>query len=132
MTMKFTTAVAAAALLGAAIAAPAYSATSTPNTSLVEIKDNDVVVTSLAMKVGDLVGKDVYGADGKKVGDIGSVLADAQHNAQAVTVDVGGFLGVGTKNVVVPISKLKPGPEKGTLATAMTKAEIENLSEWKM
>ena len=133
MSMKRTTTLTAALFVGALSISPAYAAgdTTTPTKSLVEISNNDVVVSSLGMKVGDLTGKNIYGADGKKIGDIDTVLADSQQKAQAVTVDVGGFLGVGTKNVVMPLENLKPGPEKDTLSTAMTKAQIEQLAEWK-
>ena len=133
MTMKRTTALTAALFAGALMTAPVYAAShaAQPSTSLVEISNSDVMVSSLGMKVSDLAGKDIYGADGKKIGDISTVLADSAQNAQAVTVDVGGFLGVGTKNVVMPIEKLKPGPKEGTFSTAMTKAQIEKLAEWK-
>jgi sporulation protein YlmC with PRC-barrel domain len=132
MSTKRTAVLAAAFLAGALATAPAYAASGAATTkSLVEISNSDVVVSSLGMKVGDLTGKDIIGADGKKIGDVATVLADTSQNAQAVTVDVGGFLGVGSKNVVVPLKNLKPGPDKDTLSTAMTKAEIEKLSEWK-
>jgi sporulation protein YlmC with PRC-barrel domain len=133
MSMKRTTTLTAALFVGALAIAPAYAAgdATMPTKSLVEIDNNDVVVSSMGMKVGDLEGKNVYGADGKKVGDIATVLADAQQKAQAVTIDVGGFLGVGTKNVVMPLESLKPGPKKDTLSTSLTKAQIEQLAEWK-
>ena len=133
MLMKRTTTLAAALFVGALATAPAYAAgtSAMPAKSLIEIDNDDVVVSSMGMKVGDLEGKNVYGADGKKVGDIATVLADAQQKAQAVTIDVGGFLGVGTKNVVMPLESLKPGPEKDTLSTSLTKAQIEALAEWK-
>ncbi len=133
MSMKRTTAFTAALFVGALAMSPAYAASTAamPAKALVEISNDDVVVSSLGMKVGDLTGKDIYGADGKKVGDVATVLADASQNAQAVTVDVGGFLGVGSKNVVMPLESLKPGPKEDTLSTSMTKAQIEQLAEWK-
>ena len=130
MKMKRTSILTAALFAGSMIAVPAYAASPTmPTKPLVEISNDDVLVTSLGMKVEELVGMDIYGADGEKIGDIASVLSDAAHNAQAVTVDVGGFLGVGSKKVVIPIERLKTGPKDGTLGTAMTKDEIEQLSE---
>ena len=126
MSRKHVIALATAVLLAVA-APPAFAAGS----SLVELKDNDSIVAGLNMKVGDLTGMDVYGSDGKEIGDVDTVLADSAGKAQAVTVDVGGFLGVGTREVVLPISKLTKGPEKDRLNTALTKAEIEKLEDWK-
>ena len=51
-----------------------------------------------------LIGIDVYGADNNKIGDINEVLVDRQGNADAVVVGVGGFLGIGEKNVALPFS----------------------------
>ncbi len=130
MAFKTTGFLAAALMAGAMVTTPVLAASSTPAASLVEINNDDVVVSSLGAKVGDLTGMEVYGADGKKIGDIGAVLADSAQKAQAVTIDVGGFLGVGTKNVIVPLERLQAGPKENTLSTAMTKAEIEQLAAW--
>jgi hypothetical protein len=51
-----------------------------------------------------LIGIDVYGADNQKIGDINEVLVDRQGNADAVVVGVGGFLGIGEKNVALPFN----------------------------
>jgi hypothetical protein len=51
-----------------------------------------------------LIGLDVYGADNQKIGDINDVLVDRQGSAQAVVVGVGGFLGIGEKNVALPFN----------------------------
>jgi hypothetical protein len=51
-----------------------------------------------------LIGIDVYGADNNKIGDINEVLVDRQGNADAVVVGVGGFLGIGEKNVALPFN----------------------------
>jgi hypothetical protein len=51
-----------------------------------------------------LIGLDVYGADNNKIGDINEVLVDRQGNADAVVVGVGGFLGIGEKNVALPFN----------------------------
>jgi hypothetical protein len=126
MSRKHVTALATALLLAVA-APPAIAAGS----SFVELKDNDTIVGGLNQKVGDVTGMDIYGADGKKIGDVDNVLGDAAGKAQAVTVDVGGFLGVGTREVVLPLSKLTQGPEKDRLNTGLTKAEIEKLEDWR-
>jgi sporulation protein YlmC with PRC-barrel domain len=117
----------AGALMLAVAAPPVLAAGS----SLVELKDNDTIVGGINAKVGDVTGMDVYGSDGKKIGDVDTILADTSGKAQAVVIDVGGFLGVGTREVVLPLSKLTRGPDDDRLNTALTKTEIEKLEDWK-
>jgi len=51
-----------------------------------------------------LIGINVYGANNERIGDVNEVLVDRQGNADAVVVGVGGFLGIGEKNVALPFN----------------------------
>lgn len=55
-------------------------------------------------KASKFVGIDVYGNEGEKIGDVSEILLDGQGSAKAVVIGVGGFLGIGQKNVAVPWS----------------------------
>ncbi|HEY2733847.1 MAG TPA: PRC-barrel domain-containing protein, partial [Polyangiales bacterium] len=57
-------------------------------------------------RTSKLVGTDVYGSDNSKIGDINDVLIGSGGSVQAVVVGVGGFLGVGEKNVAIPFDAL--------------------------
>jgi len=57
-------------------------------------------------RTSKLVGTDVYGTDNNKIGDISDVLIGSSGGVQAVVVGVGGFLGVGEKNVAIPFDAL--------------------------
>ena len=63
-----------------------------------------------------LIGVDVYGADNKKIGKIDDILMGHDGKAQAVVIGVGGFLGIGKKDVGVPFSAIewKTEPRKVT------------------
>lgn len=87
-------------------------------------------VQHLNMSAKDLSDAEIHGADGKKVGEVNKLLADSSNQVKAVTIDVGGFLGIGGREVAIPIDKLQKGEGK-KLQTSMTKAEIEQLAEWK-
>lgn len=54
-----------------------------------------------------LVGVDVYGADNKKIGTIKDLLMNHDGSVQAVVIGVGGFLGIGAKEVAVPFHSVK-------------------------
>jgi len=63
-----------------------------------------------AWRVSDLQGKAVYGSDGASIGDIKDVLVSQDGSVNAVIIGVGGFLGIGEKDVAVNISALQLGP----------------------
>lgn len=78
----------------------------------------------------NLKGADIYGPDDHEIGNI-SHLHGTEPNAQAV-IDVGGFLGIGTKTVALEVSRLKfMRDENGNVhgTTTMTKDELKNLPE---
>lgn len=58
-------------------------------------------------RASKLMGVDIYGPDDKKVGDVTEVLFDKTGNIEMVTVGVGGFLGIGSKDVAIPFEQVK-------------------------
>ena len=72
-------------------------------------------------RASKLVGVDVYGPNKEKVGDINEVLIDRNGKAEAVVIGVGGFLGIGEKDVAVPFDQVRwsdnPSDVRGTAAT---------------
>jgi sporulation protein YlmC with PRC-barrel domain len=58
------------------------------------------------LRSSKLVGTNVYGANDEKIGDINEVLIDNSGSVHAVVIGVGGFLGVGEKDVAVPFKSL--------------------------
>jgi sporulation protein YlmC with PRC-barrel domain len=57
--------------------------------------------------VGNIWNKNVYNSAGKSIGDLKDVLIDRDGKVVAVVVGVGGFLGLGEKNVAVDYSYLE-------------------------
>ena len=54
-----------------------------------------------------LIGVAVYGPDNKKIGTITDILIGHDGAARLVVIGVGGFLGMGTKDVAVPFGALQ-------------------------
>ena len=54
-----------------------------------------------------LIGVGVYGSDGKEIGKIDDLLMDHNGAAQTAVIGVGGFLGIGKKDVGVPFSAIQ-------------------------
>jgi sporulation protein YlmC with PRC-barrel domain len=59
------------------------------------------------MRGSQLMGIDVYGADNQKIGDIDEVLVDRQGKIHGLVVGVGGFLGIGQKDVAIPFDQVQ-------------------------
>ena len=58
-------------------------------------------------RTSKLIGLGVYNEQNERVGDINEVLLDRDGRAQAVVIGVGGFLGLGERNVAVRFDELK-------------------------
>jgi sporulation protein YlmC with PRC-barrel domain len=59
----------------------------------------------------DLRGTRVYGSNNESIGDISDLLLDQQGQVVAAIVGVGGFLGIGQKDVAVPFQALEIVPQ---------------------
>ena len=76
----------------------------------------------------DLVGTTVYGANDTNVGEIGDVILTQDGKIDAVIIDVGGFLGVGEKEVAVAMDNLAfmTDADKNTyLYTTFSKEQLD-------
>ena len=60
-----------------------------------------------------LDGATIYNDQGNNIGTIDDMLLDSQGKVSNVVLSVGGFLGMGSRYVEVPFSKLKFEPSKG-------------------
>lgn len=61
----------------------------------------------LAIKASDLIGHEIHNEEGKEIGDVNDLLIDLQQGRVAgVTVGVGGILGIGEQNRVVPMKAI--------------------------
>jgi sporulation protein YlmC with PRC-barrel domain len=100
--------------------APAPKADPSPSSASTAQPSGDKFVTQQDMnqwRASKLVGVGVYGPDQKKVGSIKDILVDHDGNAQTIVVSVGGFLGIGAKDVGVPFKSMQWRTEGRAAAT---------------
>ena len=88
-----------------------------------------------AVLASNLLGKQVYtsaDADAESVGDINDVVMDQNGNTEWVIVGVGGFLGMGEKEVALSIEQVDWVERDGerVVITNMTKAQLEAAAEF--
>ena len=71
-------------------------------------------------RASKIEGLDVYNQANEKIGDISEMLVDESGKIQAVVVGVGGFLGIGERNVAIPFEQVKFVNEPRTTAATTT------------
>lgn len=57
-------------------------------------------------RTSEIKGMDVYSDQNEKIGSVDDVLLDQHGNVKAIVIGVGGFLGVGERDVAVPFNAL--------------------------
>jgi sporulation protein YlmC with PRC-barrel domain len=71
-------------------------------------------------RASKLEGVDIYNQNNERIGEIDDVLVDKSGKVEAVVIGVGGFLGIGERNVAVPFSALQWQMEEPRTAATTT------------
>jgi len=83
----------------------------------------------------DFKGTDVIGANDEKIGDVDDLLFDKDGKVVAYVVGVGGFLGIGAKDVALPPSAFQVVQGKDSndlkLKLSMTKDQLKTAADFK-
>ncbi|EHK52662.1 PRC-barrel domain-containing protein [Allomesorhizobium alhagi] len=87
-------------------AAPADPAAPTDQTTTAAVDKSTLKeMPTGEMRAENLIGTTVYGANDEMIGEIGDVVLEGE-NVDTIIVDVGGFLGMGEKEVAVAMDNL--------------------------
>ena len=82
--------------------------------------DNETTVTASGLRASDVVGAKVETPNGDNVGEISEVILKQDGSVNGVVVDVGGFLGVGERPVLLNWKDLQFTGISGDLAVTTT------------
>jgi hypothetical protein len=102
-----------AALVGVAlIAAPAIAQNANPDAKMQpqasKASQNDQTASAAGLWQGSkLIGLNVYNNNNEKIGDIKQLMVNKSGQIDTVVIGVGGFLGMGERDVAVKFSELK-------------------------
>mgnify|MGYP001501866032 CR=1 FL=1 len=77
----------------------------------------------------DLIGTSVLDAEGKTVGSISDLMVGDGNEVGHAVIDVGGFLGIGSKPVAVELEQIRRSADGDQLVVAMSRETIEALPE---
>jgi sporulation protein YlmC with PRC-barrel domain len=78
------------------------------------------VAASGQWRASKLVGVNIYNKQNEKIGDVSDVILDASGKVAGVVVGVGGFLGMGEHDVLMPMDKIHFANESGKTTTGST------------
>ncbi len=107
----------AGGMLAVALTTSAFAATTTMSAA-----PTDGVSVTIYYK------QTVYDPKENKIGEIDDVLLDKSGKVNGFVVGVGGFLGIGEKDVIVPFESVKVMHKTGTTATTTTTAPANNAA----
>jgi sporulation protein YlmC with PRC-barrel domain len=115
------------ALLAASFSGPAFSQGAPQTISLVKV---DLATLATGYRASKVVGSTVVNEANETVGTIDDLIITPTANVPFAVLSVGGFLGIGTKYVVVPFSSLQVKDKQMVLPGA-TKDSLMSLPEFK-
>jgi sporulation protein YlmC with PRC-barrel domain len=78
----------------------------------------------------DLIGANVVDAQGESIGSIDDFIVDPFGGIGGVVVSVGGFLGIGAKDVAVPWDSLQYQPHEQTAYLDVTREQLETAPDF--
>jgi sporulation protein YlmC with PRC-barrel domain len=82
-----------------------------------------------------LRGTSVLGSDGVKIGSVDDIVLDRSGSIKALVIGVGGFLGIGAKDVAIPFKQFQvvPGTDgkSDVLTLSMTKDQLADAQDFK-
>ncbi|HEX3992245.1 MAG TPA: PRC-barrel domain-containing protein [Acetobacteraceae bacterium] len=98
--MRSYTMVLAVVMVAFSAAAPAMAQSESPSYAAYMTTDHN-------MRSSKLIGLPVYNDHGDKIGVIDDILMPAKGGADTAVVSVGGFLGIGAKLIIIPLSHVQ-------------------------
>jgi hypothetical protein len=127
------------ASLIALMAVPVMAQDTAPNPSAMpaanqNMKANTASAYSGQLSADDLMNKPVKNGANESVGDINDLRIDSSGKIAAVIVGVGGFLGLGEKDVALPFEQLsftRDGDGALVITANVTKESLQAAPEWK-
>lgn len=86
------------------------------------------------VRASNLMKANVRNAAGEKVGDVSDLLIEPSGKVSSVILGIGGFLGIGERNVALDLGELKMMQESGNrlvLTSSMSREDLRALPEWR-
>jgi hypothetical protein len=82
-------------------------------------------------RVQPILGREVRGSSGEDMGRIVDVIVDGRGRPRAAIIDFGGFLGVGSRKIVVDWNALHFTSDNGPVGVALTRDQVKAAPEYR-
>lgn len=83
-----------------------------------------------SMGTDRIVGKAIVSREGEEIGNVDEVVTDPTSNQKFAVVDVGGFLGVGQKSIVIALDELQMASGEDRIQSDLTREELQTRTEY--
>jgi sporulation protein YlmC with PRC-barrel domain len=90
-------------------------------------------VSTDQLSADNLIGRTVYSANDENIGEVGDVLLTSDNKVEGFILDVGGFLGMGEKEVAISPENLDIRADANgdlTIFTPFTEEQLEAQKEY--
>ena len=105
---------------------PASTLAQVAGTANFPTSEGGLKVVALGYRASNLIKTPVYNVDGKKIGRVVDIIVTQQAAVSYFIVDVGGFAGIGAKQIAVPASAFKIVDKKVVLPN-VTESQLKSL-----
>jgi sporulation protein YlmC with PRC-barrel domain len=124
---------AVSAAVATALTSIAYAQTPAPLTPAPQTSNQLTNNSAQSAPVANYYKQSVYDESGNKIGEINDVIMGRDNKIEGFVVAVGGFLGAGEKDVVVPFNAVKSTQNNGNVRLTMntTKDQLEKAPSFK-
>jgi hypothetical protein len=95
---------------------------------LQELDEDALLIERFGLTVGQIEDMPIVTAGDERVGEVDELLLNAEGRIVAVSAEVGGFLGIGDREVVLGLDQLEH--EANVFRIDMTREQIEALPTW--
>lgn len=116
----------AVAALGLLLAFPIAAQTQVAGTVKIPTDKGTLQAVALGYRASKSIHAPVYNVSGTKIGKVDDIILTPLHGASYFIIDVGGFLGIGSKRIAVPSSLFRIIDKKVVLPGADTN-ELKSL-----
>lgn len=127
MSHKISTSLISASVVALMSATPAIAAGSENAVKGVQVEAN----SGTQIEADTLIGKNLLNAEGDTIGEINSVIIGESGKISAIIVGVGGFLGMGEREVAIDWNDLHIGSNQKDTRTTLTKSDLKGMPEYK-
>ncbi len=93
--------------------------------------ENSRAIDQATFRAEEIIGRDVVNLEGEDVGEVNDVVIANDRDEMFLVVGVGGFLGMGERDVALPVSDLRMSSDNVLLMSQKSEDQLKAMPEFK-